>query len=113
MEMPEIPDVDALDGVAVPFELSAVLKKCPVLNDLLCCPAWSNGPKKGERAVLVFFKSGGLSAVLKVESPPLMLSVNAPTIDEALHGLELALKLDRVPWRRDENPLGRGTKKKK
>jgi len=112
MEMPEVEGVLGATNVPLDWELPKCLLKMTTLGDLLANPVWAGGQLKGERCLMAFFKAGSVGGVLKVENPPLMISVAAPTLDELLASFELALRMPKVPWKRDERPLG-GEKKRK
>lgn len=83
------------------------------LVDVLCQPCWEDLDAKGESALFLFRSAHQWRAILKVETPPLCLTVPGRSIDELLATLEKILQGDDVPWVQDPNPLGRRDVKKK
>lgn len=100
-------------NVGAAWSASEVLKGLPTLSEFLCCPTWDGGVQRGERSLMTFVKAASVTAILKVEHPALKLVVAGPSFDEALAALEASLRLPEAPWQMDDNPLGRGGKKKK
>lgn len=112
----KMPDVVALANAQVgrALEESVVLADLPVLSSFLLEQNWQEAIPKGERALMVFFKAtGACNAILKVEHPPLKLSVVASSFDEVLAGLEASLRLEHPPFLPDDRPLGVSKKKAK
>ncbi len=113
MKMPQVPSKTADPAVPSLWEPSRVLKMLTHLNEFMCNPLWEEGTPKGERSLMTFSKVQSVTAILKVETPPLKLVVSGATYDEALAALEAALMLPQVPFQCDDNPLGRAAKKKR
>lgn len=113
MKMPNVPASPAESDIPEVWSPSKFMSKMSALDDCLNNPSWDEGTPKGERSLMTFVKSGSCTAILKVERPALKMVVSAPNLDEALASLELALRSPLVPWQKDDNPLGRGGKKKK
>lgn len=90
-----------------------LLRKLATLVEVLIQPAWMDGDPKGESALMLFRKGHDWRAILKVETPPLMLSAPGRDLDDCLANLEGLLKSDDVPWQQDANPLGRRSGKKR
>lgn len=103
------PAIKAHDPEVIsPVENPACLKKMTSIADVLVQPSWSDGEPKGESALMIFRKGAtGYRVILKVETPPLMLSAPGLNLDDALACLEALLRSDDVPWVQDVNPLGR------
>lgn len=106
MEMPDIPGGPQDSPVNLEWSHSKLLSKLTKLSELLCNPLWGTGQMKGERCVMLFLKPTGVGALLKLQNPSLELSVQAVSFDEAFAALEACLRMEKVPWRRSEKPLG-------
>jgi len=113
VEMPDLVPSDLDEIASREWTVPKYLSKLTQLADLLANPCWAGGQQKGERCVMLFVKNYGVGAVLKIQTPPLKLSVTADNFDEAWAGLEASLRLPKIPWQRDENPLGQEKKKKR
>lgn len=91
---------------------SLLLKKLICLNEFLSCPTWEGGEPRGERSLMTFMKHSTVTAILKVETPPLKLVCVGSSFDEALAALEASLSLPQCPFQTDDSPLGKSKKKK-
>lgn len=113
MKIPSFKSEQEGSNVGERWTDSAVLKGLPYLSEFLCNPAWDGGVARGERSLMIFVKAVTVTAILKVENPPLKLVCVGPSYDEALAALEATLRLPDPPFQQDDNPLGRSGKKKK
>lgn len=93
-------------------ETSKLLGKLVTLCEVLFTPTWDGETAKGEVALMVFRGNPFTRVLLKIENPPLKMSVQGRTLDDAFAGLELALKSDHPPWESDGGSKGKGAKKK-
>jgi hypothetical protein len=107
------PDVVVSAGKSVDrVEPPKQLAKLPHLAELLVQPAWDDQVHKGERGALLFISStGALRLILKVENPPLKLSVTGRTWDEVWAAAEALLRSEDVPWEQDEPRQPKGKRK--
>lgn len=112
MKKPSVKLVEGADAI-VRVEVPVTLKKFPTLVEVLCQPGWADGDAKGESALMLFRKGTAFRAILKVETPPLSLSVPGRDLDDVLASLEAILRGEEIPWEQDANPLGRRSGKKR
>lgn len=113
MKLPQVPDPKDASNVGSGWTTSAILTGLDTLNEFLSNPSWEGGVARGERSLMTFVKNGSTTAILKVENPALKLVVAAASFDEALAALEACLRQPTPPFQVDDNPLGRGSKKRK
>lgn len=113
MKLPSVPEASSGSSTGTDWAKSVVLEKLPVLCEFLCCPVWEGDIQRGERSLMMFVKVASVAAILKVEHPALKLVVSGSSFDEALAALEAALRLPNPPFQVDDNPLGKGSRKRK
>lgn len=93
------------------WEMPVSLPNHVFLAEMLSSPRWEDQTKKGERALMMFVRTGSVLTTLKVQHPALKLSAIAPTVDASLAALELLLANDDTTWQHDPSPLGPKRKK--
>lgn len=105
---------DATALVAIGADPGGWKKLYPELASWLCDGTYSDGKLVGLTQLTLRRKSSEMMAQLKVaDQGGLKLEVADANLDKALAALEALLRTARVPWVRDEYPLGGGAKKKK
>lgn len=113
MKMPVVTAGLAEGSAAGEWTMPSSLPNHVFIAEFLQNPLWEGGVAKGERALFCFVRDGAGVGIIKVQNPPVKLTCVGRTLDELLAGLELGLAQDEPGWTTDDNPLGRGTKKKK
>lgn len=98
----------ALARVEVPKSLT----KMPNVAELLIQPAWEDATGKGERMVFSFVSLTSVRLLVKIENPPLKVSVVGRGWDEAWAALEVLLRGDDIPWETDAPRPQKGGRKK-
>lgn len=108
-ELKTVPEGGSVERVETP----KMLAKLPHVSELLAQPAWDDGVAKGTRSMFLFAESGVFRILVKVENPPLKLSVVGKSWDDAWAALEAVLRSEDAPWQQDDRPADRTVKKKK
>lgn len=93
------------------WEMPVSMPNHAFLCEMLSNPRWEDKTKKGERALMMFVRTGSVLLTLKVQHPALKLTAIAPTVDAAMAALELLVAGDETVWQHDPSPLGPKRKK--
>jgi len=111
MKMPQA-EGQATAGDVIPLPESVVLKKFPLLAELLLVPVWEEGQHKGQRSAMFFFEGSIAKCLLKIEKQKLKSMVSARSFDELLSGIETLLRSGNMPWEQEQPPQEKPKKKR-
>lgn len=89
------------DLSAFGIQSSKLLVKHALVNDFLTAGTWEDLSPKGQRCLMMFVEGATVRVLIKVENPPLKLSVVGRSIDEALAALDAVLTTGDTPWEQD------------
>lgn len=101
MKCPQL-EAGATAGDVVPIPESTLLRKLPLLSELLLVPTWEDGLHKGQRSMMIFLEGSIVKCLIKLEKQRLKAMVSARGLDEVLAGWEALLKSGNVPWEQEQ-----------